>query len=296
MFNKILIAVDDSSDSQQAGQAGLIFAKKVGAQVLVCHIVKSETGFMGLKPSPNATLEYVHELLRPWEERGKELKLDLQTQHRTADDVAEGIVVAAGENECGLIVMGTHGREGLQRLLLGSVAERVSRLAPMPVMLVRGEASTQGFNHILAPVDGSEAGKPALALADELAGTLGAELRLLTVIPYIQPITYLDPTGLASSAQYLEYDTTLQAQSERFRSALKEASKSVQSPHQTELVKAFQQSEAQVIVEYAQAHPCDLIVMGTHGHTGLERVLLGSVAEGVTHHATVPVLLSSRKV
>jgi nucleotide-binding universal stress UspA family protein len=292
MFAKILIAVDESSCAERAGRTGLEFAKKIGAKVLVTHVVKSPPSYMGLKPSPKAIERYLENLLGSWKELGQQMKLDLMTEHFSADDIAEGILFAARRAECDLIVMGTHGREGLPRVFLGSVAERVSRLSPIPLMLVRGDGPATPiahFGHILAPLDGSEVGRPAFALADQLSTELGAELQILHVVPPLPaPVADLWGGG-AIMYNYALLDEEAKKEGQAILAAAKEQAKSPKVG--AEMVEALFRHVSEVIVEYARQHHSDLIVMGTHGRTGFERFLLGSVAEGVIHHAPVPVLL-----
>lgn len=293
MFGKILIAVDESSCSERAGRIGLAFAKKLNAQVVVTHVLKVPPAYWGLA-APAETMErHAEEILEPWAVLGQQMQLNLRTEPMHDDDIAEGIVYLANRSNCDLIVIGTHGREGLGRMLLGSVAERVSRLAKMPVMLVRGngqvEASTGLFERILAPVDGSEAGCPAFELADQLAGQLGAELHILHVVPPL-PTPVVGPYGGDMTA--FNWQDTLEAMEEQGGAIVEHARKLATTLRvKTALLKAQTRREADVIVDYARDNHTDLIVMGTHGRTGLERLLLGSVAEGVAHHAPVPLLL-----
>lgn len=293
MFRKILIAVDESSCSERAGRVGLAFAKKLNAQVLVTHVLKAPPTYWGLAAPSEAMKHRAEEILAPWAELGRQMQLELRTEPMHDDDIAEGIVYLANRCQCDLIVMGTHGREGLGRMLLGSVAERVSRLAKMPVMLVRGdgqvEPSTGLFERILAPVDGSEAGHPAFELADQLATLLGAELQILHVVPPL-PAPMVGP--FSGNMTAFNWEDTLKAMEEQGEVIVENARKQARTPLvKAALLRAQTRREADVIVDFARDSRADLIVMGTHGRTGLERLLLGSVAEGVAHHAPVPVLL-----
>ncbi|MCX7601902.1 MAG: universal stress protein [Meiothermus sp.] len=293
MFRKILIAVDESSCSERAGRVGLAFAKKLGAQVLVTHVLKAPPAYWGLVVPSETIKRRAEEILAPWAELGRQMQLDLRTEPMHDDDIAEGIVYLANRSQCDLIVMGTHGREGLGRMLLGSVAERVSRLAKMPVMLVRGdgqvEPSTGLFERILAPVDGSEAGRPAFKMADQLATILDAELQILHVVPPL-PAPMVGP--YVGNMTAFNWEDTLRAMEEQGEAIVENARKLAKAPRiKTALLKAQTRREADVIVDFARDSRADLIVMGTHGRTGLERLLLGSVAEGVAHHAPVPLLL-----
>jgi nucleotide-binding universal stress UspA family protein len=237
--------------------------------------------------------DYAEKLLGPWREIGQGMGLEPQTVYLHEEDVGAGVIRLALQNGCDLIVMGTRGREGLSRVFLGSVAERVSRLAPVPVLLVRGDgpASSPGglFRRILAPTDGSEASLPAVTVADRLASALGAELRFLFVIPSMLPLS--DPFGTGGLAM-VNYDEILASLEAQGKAALEAAKAGAKTPKvSTELLRSEYRREADAIVGYAKEGGFDLVVMGTHGRTGLDRLLLGSVAEGVTHHATVPLLL-----
>lgn len=294
MFRKLLIAIDDSSCSERAGRVGLEFAKKLGARVVLAHVLKAPPPYLGLAV-PSETLDkYARDLLEPWVTLMGQMGVPGQTHYTRDDDISEGILYTANFFGCDLIVMGTHGREGLRKVFLGSVAERVSRISPIPVMLVRGngkvEPSTGVFRAILAPVDGSEAGKPAFQLADGLASELGAELQILHVVPPM-PTPLADPLGMGAMA-LINWDETEQALAQEGIAILDAAKATAKSPKVfTEVVRAGTKREAQVIAEYAHEHKADLIVMGTHGRTGLDYLLLGSVAQGVAHHAEVPLLL-----
>jgi len=293
MFGKILIAVDESSCSERAGRVGLAFAKSVNAQVVVSHVLKVPPAYWGLVAPSETTRRHAEAILEPWAKLGRQMQVNLSAEPMHNDDIAEGIVYLANRSNCDLIVMGTHGREGLGRMLLGSVAERVSRLAKIPVMLVRGdgqvEPSTGLFERILAPVDGSEAGRPAFELANQLAGQLGAELQILHVVPPL-PAPVVGPYGTDFGAY--NWQETLKAMEEQGEAIVENARRMATAPRvKTALLKAQTRRESDVIVDYARDNHTDLIVMGTHGRTGLERLLLGSVAEGVAHHTPVPLLL-----
>lgn len=293
MFSRILIAVDGSSCSERAGRVGLAFAKKLDAQVVVTNVLTVPPAYWGLLSPTESMKDSARRILEPWAVLGKQMGLDLRTELIQGDEIAEGVVALANRSHCDLIVVGTHGRKGLGRMLLGSVAERVSRVAKIPVLLVHGDGQVEPsaglFEHILAPVDGSEAGRPAFELADRLAGQLGAELQILHVIPPL-PSPVVGPYG--TNMTTFNWHDTLKAMEEQGGAIVEHVCRLATTPRvKTAILKAQTQREADVIVEYARDNHTDLIVMGTHGRTGLERMLLGSVAEGVAHQAQVPLLL-----
>lgn len=287
MFRNLLIAVDESDCAKQAAEVGLEFAQRVGAKVRLLHVMQPPPRALGVSGKSDAIERYGEELLKPWKEKVGSANL-LQVH---GENVAQTLVETALAQESDLIVMGTHGREGLQRMLLGSVAERVCRIAPIPVMLVRQSSPTNNplFMKVLAPIDGSETSKQALEVAQQLCIQTGAELQLVCVIPEA-PMPVLYP--LTGAVPFPSYQETYQSYREEAKKIMQEALAGCRvSNVYYQFLDSNQTRTAQVITDYARQQQSDLIVMGTHGRTGLDYALLGSVAEGVSHHATVPVLL-----
>ena len=142
------------------------------------------------------------------------------------------------------------------------------------------------YQRILVPVDGSDTSGRALQEAIKLANGK-AHLRLVYVLEEIYP---LDAEGYA----FVNYDTLRDAIRHTGQRVLAQAGKLAQqsgAPVETALLEAGGQRIAGVIDEEAKNWPAELIVLGTHGRSGLSRLLLGSVAEGVVRGASVPVLL-----
>lgn len=298
MFKRILIPIDGSRPSQNAARLALGFAKSIGTQAIVMHVVYRQV-LHGLESDALERLPYTkygEQLLEPWNETGKKLGVTLETRLQDGEGlgVAETIIRVATSERCNLIVMGTQGREGLERMLLGSVAERVVRLSNVPVMLVRPSVVSAasagfGFERILVPVDGSTASGKALWVANEIAVRMNAELEFLYVIPDM-PAPMVDPIGMNPLVYNSEEWAKLLEQEAREVIAEAKAATTAQNVR-AQSVLASGRRTAQVITQTAQARHTSLIVMGTHGRGGFDRLLLGSVAEGVAHHADVPVLL-----
>ena len=294
MFEKILIPVDDSSCSERAGQFALGLAKSFGATLVVSHVLDELPNIYSDTNWAKDLLTQGQALLEIWQKKGNEANLTLETTLVASQDRAAMIVTTAQAHACDLIVMGTHGRKGLAHAFLGSVAERVTRLATLPVMLVREtkQPSTSAtFQRILVAVDGSEASRKALTYADRLAKHSGAELHLVTVIPDVPP-PLVDPIGVGGAAASLTYNETLKTLEQEARVVMEVSRAQVDSQKTVfHTARAQRERVADVLTTYAKEKACDLMVMGTHGRTGFDRLLLGSVAEGVAHNTTVPLLL-----
>jgi nucleotide-binding universal stress UspA family protein len=286
MFQKILIAVDGSYGGERAAQVGLGLAGRLGSRVVLVHVLD------GWSTAPPRLTQVGREearaqgqtLLTRWQAGAAQRGLEVEIRLRELTEPAEGIVAVAQQEDCDLIVMGTHSREGLARLLLGSVAERASRLAPVPVLLVRSTTPTSEpveFRRVLVPIDGSELSNLALDQAKKLVGYLGAKLLVL----------FVEPRALLLVLEALEeYPEEQEKYLHRARSLIDQA---VQDFPEAEAIwrEAGAERIGDVIAQVAKERGVDLIVMGTHGRTGLDRVLLGSVAERVTHRAHCAVLL-----
>jgi nucleotide-binding universal stress UspA family protein len=210
--------------------------------------------------------------------------LALQQEQIDAPSPGEAIVAYAEDHDVDLIVAGTHGRRGLQRMLIGSVAEEVIRTAPCPVLTVRAgdtPASAWNVRNILAPVDFSEESTLAVRHAKELALTYGAQITLLHAV---EEVMYPSAYGMEMA------DVPGPEVIERVeRSLANMARDEIGYEHVT--VETALGYAPSVILEYEEENDVDLTVISTHGRTGLERLLLGSVAERVVRRASAPVFV-----
>jgi nucleotide-binding universal stress UspA family protein len=194
-------------------------------------------------------------------------------------------IVEAAQHEPGLdlIVIGTHGRTGISRVLLGSVAEMVVRHAPCPVLTVRLDNDPAPFAHVLCPVDISRPAREAMNLAAELAQPGRRGITLLHVLER--------PVSFARKLPAPDFHRGLDARSAALLDQWTTDLRAKMTVPVTQMTR-FGQPAAQVLALLDEDHTFDLVVMGSHGHTGIARVLLGSVAEEVVGHARCPVLVT----
>jgi len=203
---------------------------------------------------------------------------------------AGSIIDKARADKGTLIAMATHGRSGLTRWLLGSVAEKVLRAASNPLLLVRaGDGPATGgkatIDSVTVPLDGSELAESILAPVVELAKAVKLAVRLIRCYSVADMIYgYEDySAGLGtlrekSKEEAVEY---LQARIRHLR-----------EQGLTELVPLTSEGEpGEAIIEAAKETPNSLIAMCTHGRSGVNRWLLGSITEKVVRHSGHPVLV-----
>jgi nucleotide-binding universal stress UspA family protein len=182
-----------------------------------------------------------------------------------------------------LVVMGTHGRTGLRRVLLGSVATQVVRHAPCSVLVVRPDGEPAPFTNALVPVDFSAGSHLAIEQATALVRPGGSGITLLHVVE--APVRY---AGEAYELEFLrDLDKAASASLDVIAAKLRTR---VDVPVTVRIRIGY--AGAQILSLLEDDPTFDLVVMGSHGRTGLKRALLGSVAEKVIRHAPCPVLVA----
>jgi nucleotide-binding universal stress UspA family protein len=282
MYDRILLPTDGSDPADAAADAAIAFAKRFDATLDVLHVLE-----LGELP-PGVEDEGADEFAQQGEEATNEV-VDRASEaglEATASVIEgggqthEAILEYVADNEIDCIVMGTSGRSGLDRLVLGSVAERTLRESPVPVLTVHEEtAFDPEFESILLPTDGSECAQLAAEHAIEFAEETGAALHIIHVVD-LGMLWGDSATGAVLEALEEAGQRALDQVIERTESAdvsTVEATVLNGTPHEA-------------IETYAQEHDVDCIVMGSHGRTGVDRLLLGSVTERVVRTTDVPVL------
>lgn len=208
--------------------------------------------------------------------------LELTQTQIDAASPADAITSYCDEEDIDLVVLGTHGRRGLQRLFIGSVAEEVVRTAPCPVLTIRaGEDVPPAWkvSNILAPIDFSEASRKALLHAKELALTYGAQI---TLFHAVEEVMY--PSAYGIEIADMPGPEVVQRVEESLADMARE---DIGYEHVT--VDSTIGYAPTAILNYAKESDTDLIVIATHGRSGLERLLLGSVTERVVRRVSTPV-------
>lgn len=176
-----------------------------------------------------------------------------------------------------MIVMNTHGRTGFSRLFLGSVSEKVLRMAHIPVLIVNKERDLTNFNRILITTDFSEHSKQAFPIAREIAEKAGSTVELLHILNK----DALDPENPEESV--------ISLREQRLKLLAKEEFHKISDQIQTKVITSSD-TPHETIYKYNLENPHDLIVMSTVGRTGIEYLMVGSTTANVVRHANSAVL------
>jgi len=233
-------------------------------------------------PEMTTCVDQAHVHAEAWLDHAPGGRLDIRTEIGRGIDAHAAIMDAAERHRADLVVMGTHGRAGVRKLLMGSQTDKMLRHAACHVLTTRAEAKLPGpgqrFRRILVPVDFSAHSKRALEVARELAAEDGSRITLAHVVSTVVPTHYaasldtsfeLDPRPLDAAGRTLR-------------------NWAAGADVDTVLAEGLASIEIQRLARETEA---DLVVMGTRGLTGLEHVLVGSVTERVCRTVDVPVLV-----
>lgn len=300
MYTSIVVPLDGSPFGRRALSVALALARRSDAALHLVH-VHEPVVFPGNAPMWDARLD---------NETRENMRTDLtdvaaritrETSLSVNATFLDGPIVPTMQRYLadlrpGLVVMTTHGRGGLSRMWLGSVADGLVRHVAVPVLLVRAEAEGANepveplFRRILVPLDGSATAEEVLDHVVSLATPDATVYTLLTVVVPVpsMPLVeypYPDYAGLSDGTEIRSRQATALEHLERSAEELRESGASVE----TRVLVHYQ--PAQGILDAAEEWHADLIAVSTHGRGGVKRALLGSVADKVMRGATATVLV-----
>ncbi len=292
MFKKILCAIDFSPGSQRAMQLAARVAKDDDAELVIAHAWHMPPiAYAGEYSLPFETVGVMQQdAERGLKDAARELAgLGVK---RVATKLLNGVPWAQivetleADRTFDVVVMGTHGRTALARVLLGSVAEKVVRHAPCSVLTTRPDGELGLFRHVLCPIDFSESSRHAAELGIELAARHDGKVTLVHVIEV--PVLF--------RGEALAYDSVVDVDKRSTHLLLQWAADlSAKTPISVTTRIEIGRAGASLITVLENDPSVTLVVVGSHGRTGIRRALLGSVAEKIVRHSTCPVLVARRR-
>ncbi len=293
MFERILLPLDGSELAEMTLPYGRELARKLDSELILFHVCGP--GHHQQERMHKVYLSSLAETLRRnlkrSQPKGTEIKVTTKIE---AGGPQENVCTPAEKNDIGLIIMTAVGASGLKvGKMIGSVADHICRTVPIPVMLIkpqsaqRIERGMRLINRILLTLDGSELSQRALPVGEELAAKLKIPITLFQMAHMVIP--YGDDTAGAPFVDYMKLseDVEKQVRAEIITLEGELREKGLDVTH--DVVSGS--SAADEIIEASKKVGADLMVMSTHGRSGLSRWVLGNVAERVLRHAEIPVLL-----
>jgi nucleotide-binding universal stress UspA family protein len=279
----ILVPLDFSDLSKHALPAAKVFAELFEGSITPFHsyLPATETDgpyMLGLGPNPPDEYVEVEPMIKE--------RLDEIAGELIPESLLRPAVVSIGNpphaivdtaDDYDMIVMSTHGRTGFSRFFLGSVAEKVLRMAHKPVLVVDKESEFQEIKKIMVTTDFSENSHAAFEWAKTIATTADAELELVHVLKFDQ--NHPDEPE----------ESKVNLRRERLKILVKEEFHEVEDRLTTELIISSD-SPHEAILNYTLNNEHDLIVMATLGLTGIDYLMVGSTTANVVRHVKLPVL------
>ncbi len=297
MYTRILVPLDGSKLAEQVLPYVRVLAPALQSQVHLVRVVEAPINEVAIATRP----KYYEGVLKAETHRSGDYLAEIAESFREDDlsvssAVVEGrpvaCIAAEAEQESGTIIaMSSHGRSGFTRWLLGSVANQVLQAAANPLLIVKTTdrdppANQVKLEHILVPLDGSDLAEEILPLAGRLARALTLPVTLVRVTPtrdtyyrYADSPIYAWEDLIAridgEAAEYLNHTR---------QKLIRQGGSSVQE-------RLLHGSPAEAIIDLARKTTGNLVMMTTHGRSGVGRWVLGSIADRVVRHSGNPVLL-----
>ena len=293
-IRRILCPLDFSDCSRHALARAAAIAKAHEATITALHVVPTpvlmaplpfETVRPVVPPLTAAQLERARADVTAFARLASTIAGPIDAEVIEASTIHEEIVSQAARLHADLIVMGTHGRGGFQRMFLGSVAERVLRLARSPVMTVGPSADGRSgtFKNILCGIDFSDCSFAALDYALALADRASGHVTAVNVVEWT-PVGYDPLVGPPTDLAGYRMSAAANAR-ERLTKAIATASTDI--PVRKVVTSGKPHHE---LPRIAKDEGADLIVLGIHGHNPIDRFFFGSTVEPIVRHAECPVL------
>ena len=308
MYSKIIVPLDGSELSEQALPYARLVARSLAApielvqafdmlppRVLGAHTDHEMAGRLERSAQRRAQ-EYLASAAEPLAADG--YAVSYTALHGAP---AEAVVSVASADPAALVVMSTHGRGGIARWVMGSVTDKVLHMMPNPMLIVRatatGPAAPQSaVQTVVVPLDGSPLAELALPHAISIAAALGSGITLLRVTPTEEYYRY-QLTVTPDMASIPDFDGVSAGElaasdAQDVAAYLADVENRLATDHAQGVVADHRQHQnvAQAIIAKTGEQPA-LVVMTTHGRSGVGRVVLGSITDRVVRHSNVPVLV-----
>jgi len=294
MYHRILVPLDTSELAEVALPYAEQMAGRLGSEITLMSVSHSAG-----EKEQRVFRSYIQETVAVTKERanrylekptGQDVKVESAI---LVGNPAEEIVDYAERENIDVIVMATHGRSGIGRWALGSVADKVLRATERPVVLIRAKGARSDmlkkgvFKRALVPLDGSKESEAVIPYIEELASMLGAEVTLLQVLAVVYHV-YISGDAPAQVPYTEEEMKPLKASAESY---LEKVGSGLRGKGVTTKCQVRVGAAGHEIIRLADEIGADIVAMSTHGRSGVGRLVFGSVAEKVVRTGNTPVLL-----
>jgi len=302
MYKRMLVPLDGSELAEVVFTYAKELAGRLDLDLTLFHVCTPEE--QELASMHRAYVERAVETIRQQSEAVQQMTQSRGKAIKTVGELAVGhpadeILRYADENDIDIILMATHGRSGVGRWAMGSVADKVLRVSKVPVWLARAAIPEEVLydkwpsRTLLVPLDGSESAESVLPHAEALAKQRGAELVEVVLIRVCEPpfitVDYPEATMRLTWEEHVKHiKSAFNAGCERYLQGVAKRFSDAGLKVRSEVLLG---EPADEIISYATKSPFNLIAMSTHGRSGPKRWAYGSVTDKVLHGVTSPIFL-----
>jgi nucleotide-binding universal stress UspA family protein len=303
MYKRVLVPLDGSELAEMVFSYARDLAARLGLDLFLLHVANPHE--RDLVPLHRAYVERAAEVLRRQsEELQKKAGAEPEGEQVTArGELAVGhpgeeILSYALSHDIDLIIMSTHGRSGIKRWALGSVADKILRVSKIPVCLVRAGVPEEVIHDrwprttFLVPLDGSELAESVIPHLEALANQWGPRLVDVVLLRVSEPIVVPSDYPPTAGLTWKEHE---EREIARSKTSCEEYLAGIQKRLEGMGLRtrsvALQGKPADEITEYCSSNPVNLVVMSTHGRSGISRWAYGSVADRVLAGICSPIFL-----
>jgi len=286
---RLLLATDGSEFSEGAIREAIRMAKRCSSKLIAISVIETNPEFESMAPSVLEKREKeIRSHLEAVQARAKKEGVACEITLHEGEDSYKYIVDEAVKQKSSMIIMGRRGKKGFRRLVMGSTTSWTIGHAPCSILVVPRAAQVE-FRSVVVATDGSKYSAAAASEAIGIAKRNNARLTAIAVVP-AELATPAD-IDFATIAREKLADQEMQA-AEKNAKAVKEAAQKAGVDAQAFVMSG---KPADAVMEIAKDQKADLVVVGSHGRTGLDRLLMGSVAERVIVLASCAVLVAKGK-
>ena len=276
----LLVPLDGSKLAEAATPLARLIAERAEVPLYLLRVI-----------DPESTVDDERQAMRDLEDEARRLHLEAKPKMLVGAP-ADQILAEAASLSHPLIIMTTHGRSGLGRWAFGSVSDRVVHGAEAPVLLLRSDVEppdSTGFRRILVPLDGSALAEAALPYAMALARLFAAPLHLVRVAETTRLFTLYGMSQAPIPGDVIQdMVTNLENEAHQY---LDQVVERMGSSEVADRVTVLEGIPVEALLTYMTQQSIDLVVMATHGRSGFNRLVLGSVADRMLRLAHLPILM-----
>ncbi|MEA2574176.1 MAG: hypothetical protein QOH93_1474 [Chloroflexia bacterium] len=294
LFKRILVPLDGSGLAESALSMAVVMSRCLDAKISLLHIIEEHApqrvhGDVHLTSAQDAE-RYLGALAERLKAQGAGVEVEQHVHATEEQDVAGSIAAHVAELQADMVVLCTHGRSGLRRVVSGSIAQQVLRRVTAPVLLVRPDMPPlTTVDTVMLPLDNTHPTEAVLNVAAEIAQTCGAKVEIVNVVPTIGTLT--GDEQAAARLTPIATSAALDAEEGASRQYLQSVVDQLIARGIATRAEVRRGDTAQSLVEAARESGASLVVLATHARAGLGAFWIGSVAAGIISKVSQPLLL-----